>query len=182
MQVPTLRKSVRFRARRFPWNTVISAVPASGPGAELRHRHVRRQGRVFRRLGHHRCRRRQRLVDICLDAGVNMFDTADIYSNGASERSSARRSRAGATRCSSRPRRRSARRRPERCRLVALSSDRRRSTRALKRLRHRLHRPLPAARLRREDAGRRSRSRRSTISCAPARSAISASRISPAGI
>lgn len=26
-----------------------------------------------------------RLVDICLDAGVNMFDTADIYSNGLSE-------------------------------------------------------------------------------------------------
>lgn len=26
-----------------------------------------------------------RLVDICLDAGVNLFDTADIYSNGISE-------------------------------------------------------------------------------------------------
>jgi aryl-alcohol dehydrogenase-like predicted oxidoreductase len=26
-----------------------------------------------------------RLVDICLDAGVNMFDTADIYSQGQSE-------------------------------------------------------------------------------------------------
>src|SRR5215468_4135720 len=26
-----------------------------------------------------------RLVDICLDAGVNLFDTADIYSYGASE-------------------------------------------------------------------------------------------------
>src|SRR5262245_45730020 len=26
-----------------------------------------------------------RLVDICLDAGVTMFDSADIYSNGASE-------------------------------------------------------------------------------------------------
>jgi aryl-alcohol dehydrogenase-like predicted oxidoreductase len=26
-----------------------------------------------------------RLVDICLDAGVNMFDTADVYSNGLSE-------------------------------------------------------------------------------------------------
>ncbi|HSW12936.1 MAG TPA: aldo/keto reductase [Solimonas sp.] len=25
------------------------------------------------------------LVDICLDAGVNLFDTADVYSNGASE-------------------------------------------------------------------------------------------------
>jgi aryl-alcohol dehydrogenase-like predicted oxidoreductase len=26
-----------------------------------------------------------RLIDICLDAGVNLFDTADIYSDGASE-------------------------------------------------------------------------------------------------
>jgi aryl-alcohol dehydrogenase-like predicted oxidoreductase len=26
-----------------------------------------------------------RLVDICLDGGLNMFDTADIYSNGAAE-------------------------------------------------------------------------------------------------
>lgn len=26
-----------------------------------------------------------RLIDVCLDAGVNMFDTADIYSNGLSE-------------------------------------------------------------------------------------------------
>lgn len=27
----------------------------------------------------------RRLVDICLDAGVNLFDTADVYSDGASE-------------------------------------------------------------------------------------------------
>jgi aryl-alcohol dehydrogenase-like predicted oxidoreductase len=27
----------------------------------------------------------RRLIDICLEAGVNLFDTADIYSNGASE-------------------------------------------------------------------------------------------------
>ena len=27
----------------------------------------------------------KRLVDICLDAGVNLFDTADVYSKGASE-------------------------------------------------------------------------------------------------
>src|SRR5580692_6375200 len=28
----------------------------------------------------------RRMVDICLDAGVTMFDTADIYSAGESER------------------------------------------------------------------------------------------------
>jgi aryl-alcohol dehydrogenase-like predicted oxidoreductase len=27
----------------------------------------------------------RRLIDICLDAGVTLFDTADVYSNGASE-------------------------------------------------------------------------------------------------
>ena len=27
----------------------------------------------------------RRLIDVCLDAGVNLFDTADVYSNGASE-------------------------------------------------------------------------------------------------
>ena len=27
----------------------------------------------------------RRIVDICLEAGVNLFDTADIYSNGRSE-------------------------------------------------------------------------------------------------
>ena len=27
----------------------------------------------------------KRLVDICLDAGINLFDTADVYSNGLSE-------------------------------------------------------------------------------------------------
>ena len=27
----------------------------------------------------------RRLVDICLDAGLNMFDTADVYSNGDAE-------------------------------------------------------------------------------------------------
>ena len=26
-----------------------------------------------------------RMVNLCLDAGVNLFDTADVYSNGLSE-------------------------------------------------------------------------------------------------
>ena len=49
-----------------------------------------------------------RLVDICLDAGLNMFDSADIYSSGLAEEILGQRSRAAATRCSSRPRARSA--------------------------------------------------------------------------
>ena len=27
----------------------------------------------------------KRLIDICLDAGANLFDSADVYSDGASE-------------------------------------------------------------------------------------------------
>ena len=29
-----------------------------------------------------------RLIDICLEAGINLFDTADVYSQGLSERNS----------------------------------------------------------------------------------------------
>ena len=77
----------------------------------------------------------RRLVDICLDAGVTMFDSADIYS--------ARRVRDDSGRGDQGPPRQGAhldqghvphRPRAQRCRLVALPSDRRRSRRALKRL------------------------------------------------
>jgi aryl-alcohol dehydrogenase-like predicted oxidoreductase len=39
----------------------------------------------FRRWGQTDVAEATRMVDLCLDAGVNFFDTADIYSNGASE-------------------------------------------------------------------------------------------------
>ena len=40
----------------------------------------------------------RRLVDVCLEAGLTLFDSADVYSAGAApRRSSARRSPAGAT-------------------------------------------------------------------------------------
>ncbi|RXF74764.1 aldo/keto reductase [Hansschlegelia zhihuaiae] len=39
----------------------------------------------FQRWGQTDVDEATRLIDICLDAGVNFFDTADIYSNGASE-------------------------------------------------------------------------------------------------
>ena len=39
----------------------------------------------FERWGQTDVAEATRLVDICLDAGLNFFDTADIYSNGASE-------------------------------------------------------------------------------------------------
>lgn len=39
----------------------------------------------FQHMGGTQLDEAQRLVDICLDAGVNMFDTADVYSHGLSE-------------------------------------------------------------------------------------------------
>jgi aryl-alcohol dehydrogenase-like predicted oxidoreductase len=40
----------------------------------------------FKRWGNTDTKEATRLVDICLDASVNFFDTADIYSQGASEK------------------------------------------------------------------------------------------------
>ena len=42
-------------------------------------------GEFFRAWGSAGVAEATRLVDICLEAGVNLFDTADIYSNGMSE-------------------------------------------------------------------------------------------------
>ena len=43
------------------------------------------QGPLFSAWGRSGIEEARRLVDICLDAGVNLFDSADVYSNGASE-------------------------------------------------------------------------------------------------
>ena len=43
------------------------------------------RGPLFGAWGDADAKSARRLVDICLDAGVTMFDTADVYSDGASE-------------------------------------------------------------------------------------------------
>ncbi|GAB2819467.1 aldo/keto reductase [Actinoallomurus bryophytorum] len=43
------------------------------------------KGELFGAWGSTDAREARRLVDICLDAGVTMFDSADVYSDGASE-------------------------------------------------------------------------------------------------
>ncbi|BBC74293.1 aldo/keto reductase [Altererythrobacter sp. B11] len=43
------------------------------------------KGRLFSAWGQSDAAEARRLIDICLDAGVTLFDTADVYSNGASE-------------------------------------------------------------------------------------------------
>jgi aryl-alcohol dehydrogenase-like predicted oxidoreductase len=42
-------------------------------------------GPLFSNWGNTDVQEAQRLVDVCLEAGVNMFDAADVYSGGASE-------------------------------------------------------------------------------------------------
>jgi aryl-alcohol dehydrogenase-like predicted oxidoreductase len=43
------------------------------------------QGELFKAWGGSDADEARRMVDICLEAGINMFDTADIYSGGHSE-------------------------------------------------------------------------------------------------
>jgi aryl-alcohol dehydrogenase-like predicted oxidoreductase len=43
------------------------------------------KGEFFKSWGDNDAREATRLVDICLEAGINMFDSADIYSGGAAE-------------------------------------------------------------------------------------------------
>ena len=43
------------------------------------------QGPLFSAWGDTDAAQARRLIEICLEAGVNLFDTADVYSNGASE-------------------------------------------------------------------------------------------------
>ena len=44
------------------------------------------EGPLFSAWGNSDSRQARRLIDICLEAGVTLFDTADVYSNGAAER------------------------------------------------------------------------------------------------
>ncbi|MBZ0210719.1 MAG: aldo/keto reductase [Hyphomicrobium sp.] len=44
------------------------------------------KGELFGSWGNTDVAEARRLIDICLDAGVSMFDTADVYSTGESER------------------------------------------------------------------------------------------------
>ena len=56
-------------------------VPALGFGAGT----FGGQGPLFSAWGNTDVDGARRIVDICLDAGVNLFDSADVYSSGASE-------------------------------------------------------------------------------------------------
>lgn len=56
-------------------------VPALGFGAGT----FGGKGPLFSAWGNTDVSEARRLIDICLDAGVNLFDSADVYSDGASE-------------------------------------------------------------------------------------------------
>ncbi len=104
-----------------------------------------------------------RLVDVCLEAGLNLFDSADIYSQGMAEEilGQAIKGRRDKVLISTKGTFRSGPG-PNDVRFVAAASDpgRRGQSEAAG---HGLHRPLPAARLRCADTRRRSagRARRS---------------------
>lgn len=44
------------------------------------------EGEIFKDWGEIKLKEASRMIDICLDHGVTLFDTADIYSSGASEK------------------------------------------------------------------------------------------------
>ena len=112
------------------------------------------KGKLFAAWGATDTAEARRLLDICLDAGVSMFDTADIYSAGESERilgeaMKGKRDRSHRLHQGDVPFRRGAQQR----RLLAPASagDGRCAAEAPA---DRLHRSLPVARLRRHDAAR----------------------------
>ena len=137
----------------------------------------------FAKVGNLQLAEVRKLIDIVADAGVNLIDTADIYSAGASEEliGEALAAEAQGRHADRHQGALSDGRGPQRSRPVALASDPRlrsepeaagvatsstsiRSTNAMARRRS------------------RRRWRRSTASCAPARFATLAARIFPAGM
>ncbi len=109
---------------------------------------------VFKAWGSSDVAEATRLVDICLDAGVSMFDSADIYSAGMSEEilGQAVKGRRDKVLISTKGTFRAG------TGLNDVGSSRQHLTAAvdasLQAARNRLHRPLPASWLRRPDAGR----------------------------
>ena len=111
-------------------------------------------GEFFKAWGASDVAEATRLVDICLEAGLNMFDSADVYSSGMAEeilgqaikgrRDQVIISTKGTFRAGPGPN--------------DVGSSRYHLIRAveasLRTAGHRLHRPLPAPRLRRDDPGR----------------------------
>ena len=88
----------------------INAIPAAGPlgpanlDLDARHDDVRWR-RAVQRVGATDVAGARRQIDIALAAGVNLIDTADIYSSGGRRRSSVRHSEIVAIRSCWRPRR-----------------------------------------------------------------------------
>jgi Aldo/keto reductase family len=59
---------------------------------------------LFQGFGSSDVKHATRLVDLCLESGLNMFDSADVYSNGQAEEFWAKRSTEDGTGSSFRPR------------------------------------------------------------------------------
>ena len=161
MQVPTFWVNAAARSGRprlhpsqgddFMEYRHLGRFRLQGSGAELRHRHLRRQGQALRRLGQHRRRRSappRRHLPRCRRHACSTPPTSIPTAQSEEILGAAIKGRRDQVLISTKATFRM-RRRPERRRLLALSSDSKRRRRA-EAARHRLHRSLPAARLRRQ--------------------------------
>ena len=144
------------------------------------HGNVRRGNEFFRAWGETDVKEATRLIEVCLEAGVNFFDTANVYSQGLSEEilgEAIRQVPRETILISSKGTFPSAR--PEQHGVVEASFDPA-DRGELEAPEDGLHRRLSYAWLRRADASRK-HSPLWTRRCGKARCAISRRRISPAG-
>ena len=149
-------KSETVRMRGAYGNQTTWRLRIQSACLESRHGNVRRNDPALQGLGATGVADATRIVDIALEAGLNMFDSADIYSKGDAEevlgqaikgrRDQVIISTKGTFRIGPGT---------ERRRLVALSSDGNRRGQPAA-ARDRLHRSVSTPRLRRPDARRRS--------------------------
>ncbi len=79
-----LRIRFNFPSSKTPWNTDYLELRTQVSGLSLGAATFGGSNEFFGAWGK-RSREARRLVDICLEAGVNLFDTADGYSDGLSE-------------------------------------------------------------------------------------------------
>ena len=157
----------------------LGASGLTGPGAQLRRRHVRRPGAAVRRLGHHRCDARRGAWSTSAWRPGSRCSTPPTSTPTAPRRRCSaqaikgRRDQVLISTKTSLPTGDG----PDDAGSSRLAADQRVRGRAAP-PRHRPHRPVPAARLRRRHAGRGGAVHPGRCSCGPARSATSACRTS----
>ncbi len=87
---PFSRFGLRYDVRQFGKGLIMEFRPLGGSGLKVPALSLGTgtfggKGELFKAWGGTGVAEATRLIDICLEAGLNMFDTADIYSDGLSE-------------------------------------------------------------------------------------------------